>query len=195
LNPYVSFGLAMCAVVLIALVCTAYMAVVFNRRAKADLNSAMTPLAALIDGDVDLEEATARGRYQGHIAEARAANSSEGPGRVFLTSIIDGAGGDAWTYTVSRPKAPDAPNETSSKGFDNDSASSLEATVRDAATSMLSAPGWLRIAYDPVPGHVQLTRPMETRRDIPPAELFQRHLDALVRVAAANRAVQHPEGQ
>lgn len=193
MNPYVSFGLAMCAIVLIALVCTAYMAVVFNRRAKADLKTALTPLAAIIDGDIDLVEASASGRYQGHIAEGRVANSSDGPGRVFLTSITDGAGGAAWSYTVSRPKAPDAPIETSSNGFINESASSLEATVRDGAAHLLTAPGWLRIAYDPVPGHVQLTRSMATRRDLPPAESFQLQLDALVRVAAANRAVQQPE--
>jgi hypothetical protein len=192
LNPYVSFGLAMCTIVLIALVCTAYMAVVFNRRAKADLDAALLPLAALIDGEVDLEDASAKGRYQGHIAEGRAANSSDGPGRVFLTSIIDGAGGTAWTYTASRPKALDAPIETSSHGFDSELASSLEATVRDTAETLLSAPGWLRVAYDPVPGHVQLTRPMATRRDVPQAESFKRQLDALVRVAGANRSLQHP---
>ena len=44
MNPYLSFGLAMCGVTAISLFFTAYLAVHFNRRAKADLQAALTPL-------------------------------------------------------------------------------------------------------------------------------------------------------
>lgn len=193
LNPYVSFGLAMCAIVIIAVFCTAYMAVIFNRRAKADLLAALTPLAVLIEGDVDLEEASAKGRFRGHIAEGRAANASDGPGRVFLTSIIDGAGGSAWSLTARRPKTPDAPIELTRAGFDTTLFAELETDTEIAASALLTSPGWLRIAYDPGPGHVLLTRPMTTRRDIPSVDAFKKSLELLVRIAATNRAVQHPE--
>ena len=193
MNPYVSFGLAMCGIVVVALAVTAYMATVFNRRAKADLLAALTPLAVIVDGEVDLEEASARGRFRGHIAEGRATNSTTGPGRVFLTSVIDGAGGIPWSYTVSRPKPPGAPFETTATGFENESLGGLEHEVEEMATSLLPSPGWLKFAYDPASGYVQVTRPMATRRDIPTADAFRRHLDALVQLAAANRARQHPE--
>src|SRR6187200_1894183 len=106
----------MCAIVALALFSTAYMAVVFNRRAKADLLAALTPLRECIDGEIDLAEATVTGKYQGHIASGRVANASDGPGRVFLTSIIDGAGGVAWKFTGRRPKDPGAAIEMSFTG-------------------------------------------------------------------------------
>ena len=61
MNPYVSFALAMCAIVFLALFATSYMAVYFNRRAKADLLSALTPLALELNGQVEIDEATAAG--------------------------------------------------------------------------------------------------------------------------------------
>ena len=190
MNPYVSFGLAMCVIVALALFLTAYMAVVFNRRAKADLLAALTPLAEVIGGDIDLEEASVIGRFKGHIASGRVANASDGPGRVFLTSIIDGAGGNAWKYTIRRPKEPDAGLEMTFSGADDSLRGSLDKPVSGAAEQLLTGPGWLRIEYDPVPGHVLVTRPMATRRDIPGRDVFERQLNETVAIAGLNRASQ-----
>ena len=193
MNPYVSFGLAMCAIVSISLFLTAYMAVVFNRRAKADMLEALTPLANLLDGEVDLDEARAAGRYKGHIAEGRAANATEGPGRVFLTTVIDGAGGNPWTFTARRPKEAERPVAVTLIGPSEPSDQAFSESVGGVALPLLTAPGWLRIVYDPTPGHVELSRPMATRRDIPAPKTFEAQLDALVAIAGINRARQHSE--
>jgi hypothetical protein len=189
-NPYVSFGLAMCLVVAISLFFTAYLAVHFNRRAKADLLAALTPLNELIDGEIDLEEARVHGRYRGHIAEGRAANSTDGPGKVFLTSVVDGAGGSKWTYTIRFPKEPEADAITKIEGIDPEQAPELAGNVERVTNPLIARPGWGRMEYDPVPGHVLLTRPMMTRRDIPDVDRFRAQLDALVELADKNRAFQ-----
>jgi hypothetical protein len=183
----------MCAIVAVSLFLTAYMAVVFNRRAKADMLKALTPLAAVMDGEVDLEEARADGRYKGHISSGRAANAAQGPGRVFLTSLIDGAGGLPWTYTARRSKEAGQPSEISMIGPGETTDMAFQDAIGQIALPMLTAPGWLEIDYDPTAGHVRLTQPMQTRRDIPPPDSFRAYLDSLVRIAGINRARQHPE--
>ena len=50
MNPYLATAIAMCAIVLISLAGTAYLAAMFNRRAKADMRARLDPLAAAIDG-------------------------------------------------------------------------------------------------------------------------------------------------
>ena len=55
MNPYLSFSIAMCGVVVIALAGTAYLAAYFNRRSKNDMEAALTPLAQVIDGEMDVE--------------------------------------------------------------------------------------------------------------------------------------------
>lgn len=193
MNPYVSFGLAMCGVVLVSLFFTAYLAVHFNRRAKADLLSALTPLRELIDGEIDLEVARVQGRFGGHIAEGRAANSTDGPGKVFLTSVVDGAGGAKWTYTIRFPKEPDSAPVTKLDGLEGDGSTEFASEIERAAAPLIAKPGWGRIEYDPAPGHVQLTRPMTTRRDIPDVERFREQLESLIGLADRNRAHQERE--
>ena len=57
----------MCLVILIALFGTGYLAVYFTRRAKADLERLLVPLAASIDGESDIDEAEVKGRFNGTI--------------------------------------------------------------------------------------------------------------------------------
>ena len=71
MNPYLATAIAMCAIVLISLAGTAYLAMVFNRKAKVDLQERLGPLAQAIDGAVDVEDAKVEGRYRGQIAIGR----------------------------------------------------------------------------------------------------------------------------
>lgn len=190
MNPYLSFGLAMCAVVGLSLFLTAYLAVVFNRRAKADMLAALTPLSELLNGEIDLEESTVTGRYDGHIAEGRAANSTDGPGKVFHTSIIDSAGGDGWMYTIRKPKDPAAGNESKFDGPESEIGAQIHEFVAGLLTPLLSGPGWLRAEYDPAAGHVRITRPMATRRDIPVVDTFEGLLKLALGIGVRNRELQ-----
>ncbi len=180
----------MCLVVAIAIFFTAYLAVMFNRRAKADMLATLTPLSELIEGAIDLEEAKTTGRYQGHIAEGRAANSPDGPGKVFYTSVIDGAGGTTWTYTIRKPKEPTAELETKFDSVDGATGAQIHEFLDSLIRPLMTVPGWLRVEYDPEPGHIRLSRQMVTRRDIPNPEAFQKQLDLVVSVAAKNRELQ-----
>ncbi len=184
----------MCLVVGLSLFLTAYLAVMFNRRAKADMLTTLTPLAEVLDGEVDLEEARAHGRYSGHIAEGRAANATDGPGKVFFTSIIDSAGGQPWTYTARRSKDPSASLETKFEGVQGAEGEQIRDEVEDVIALLLTSPGWLRVEYDPNAGHVRLTRPMVTRRDIPERETFRRQVEVLIQIGSINRSIQQAEG-
>lgn len=188
MNPYVSFSIAMCAIVFLALAATAYMAVYFNRKAKADLVSALTPLASVLASKVDVEEAAATGRFAGHIAEGRVANTPNGPGRVFFTSVVDNAGGTGWKWTARQPKQGEL--ETTFESARPDLEASITPLLTERVLPTLIGPGWLQVDYDPEPARVRLTRPMSTRRAIPGAEQFVAQLEALVAIADANRAVQ-----
>jgi hypothetical protein len=193
LNPYVATTLAMCVIVLLSLIATAYMAMYFNKRAKADLKQEMSPLAEVIEGELDLEEATVNGRFEGHIAEGRMATSIIGAGRVFHTSIIDGAGGLKWaTYAVA-PKSPDGQIAHTFESEDQSLENRLLNSIKPLIEAQVSDSPWARIEYDPGPGHVRLTRPMRTRHDIPGAEVFRTQLEAVISAGDVNRAVQHPE--
>lgn len=189
MNPYVSFGLAMCLVLALALAGTAYMAIYFNRKSKADLTKAMTPLAEFIDGQLDLDEATVSGRYRGHPAQGKIALLPGGMGRVFHSQIIDGAGGEQWSATISRPKEGDGPATTEIKpeGF------MLDPQLWAHINAMIGEPSlaglWFRCEYDPAAGAITLTRPMRTRRDFPQPEAFSRWLEALANLADTNRTV------
>src|SRR5690242_17518785 len=109
----------MCVIVGLSLAGTAYLAVVFNRRAKRDLTAALAPLAEVVSGESHVEDAFVKGRYAGHIAEGRMANASEGVGRVFRTEIVDPAGGTAWRLTSTPPRQPGEPPD---RVFDGDDA-------------------------------------------------------------------------
>lgn len=193
MNPYLSFSIAMCAVVLIALAGTAYLAVYFNRRSKNDMEAALRPLSEIIDGDIDVEEGLVRGRYQGQIAEGRVSTMPGGMSRVVLISIVESAGGRPWEWTLTRSKDPG--------GADTAAFTDEIAGVTDRIGPVLASGRedpdlhgiWYRIGYDPDSGLVKMTRPMRVRRDIPDAAAFRRHLDLLIAAAAANRAAQGPE--
>jgi hypothetical protein len=193
LNPYVSATLAMCVIVILSLVATAYMAMFFNKRAKADLQNSMSPLANVIDGELNLEDAFVEGKFRGHIAEGRMATSIIGAGRVFHTSLIDGAGGAKWSYYVLPAKATDVPPVLT---FESD-AVDLEPNLSEPLSQLVEPyrqrAGWTRLEYDPGPGYVRITRPMRTRHDIPSVEEFTTQLNVVTSIAELNRSVQHPE--
>jgi hypothetical protein len=186
-NPYLLTGLAMCLIVLIALVGTAYLAVHFNRRGKADLQAALAPLAASIDGSVNLDEAEVVGRRDSWPVYGRMANASEGPGRVFQVEVVDAAGGTPWQYT-SNPIRKENPRTVEFTGT-----GSLREVVEpmiDAGAGAVLDPDKerFRVEYSVEKGIVRLTRAMTTRRDIPSVETFTQEVDMLAAVAAANRA-------
>jgi hypothetical protein len=184
----------MCVVVLLALVGTAYMAVFFNRRAKADLTVALEPLAQVVEGEANVEDAYVTGKYRGHLAEGRVAQLPGGMGRVFNSLVIDGAGGGKWMWTISRAKEPGETDTLDFEGTDGPEgtlALRLRPGIEAIAAENSLAGGWFKVEYDPAPGHVRLTRPMKTRRDIPDARTFQSYLTHLVELADANRAVQY----
>ncbi len=190
-STYVWFTVAMCVIVLLSLGLTGYLAAHFNRGAKRDLTAALSPLADLLGGSADLETASVEGRYRGHLAGARMANASDGPGRVFQVEIVDAAGGADWQATSTRKLEPaDAP------------AFEMERVTADLAVEVERAAGSLvqtgldprrdrfRIEYLATAGLLRMTRPMRTRRDIPTAETLATTLDALVELGPANRAAQ-----
>ncbi len=195
MSPYVTFGLAMCAICLIALAGTSYLAYYFNRKAKEDLERALSPLAGVLEGAADVEEATVSGRYRGHLSSAQVSMLPGGMGRVFQIRLIDGAGGQKWSWTLSRSREPGGePTESfehQPEGLEPALRSTLDALIGDPSL----AEGWFRLEYDPAPGHVQLTRPMHNRRDIPGVDTFSRFLDDLYDLADANRRVQGPGAQ
>lgn len=199
MNPYLAFVLAMCVIVVLSLAGTAYLAVVFNRRAKADMELALAPLAEAIDGELDLDSATVSGRHAGHLVLGRIANAPGGIGRLFHTDVIDAAGGTGWEWSslpgrdAARPSVRTFdsadPNLELRLGLDWPAAA--EGAVHDAARDRF---GFL---YEPGAGHIRLARAMRTRRDIPDAATFLRQLDVLAAIARANRVAQGaplPEG-
>ena len=186
----------MCFVVFLSLGATAYLAMMFNRRAKADLSQALVPLAELVGGEVDIEEATVRGRYAGHLVEGRMARAEEGPGRVFQTSIIDAAGGSSWERTSTPAKQGDEPPRIAfvSTNPDLESAITVE-WVRMVEPLLQPRTDRYRIDYDPDGGRLRFQRPMRTRRDIPSQDAFRRQLDLLVAIGPLNRRAQGaPDG-
>ena len=192
MNPYFAFGLAMCVIVALALAGTAYLAVAFNRRAKADTEIALTPLAEAIDGEFDLDEATVTGRRAGRLVFGRIATAPGGIGRLFHSDVIDAAGGTGWEWSSlpardkTRPpvRAFESADPDLERRLGIDWPAAAQLAVADATRERF---GFL---YDPTAGHVRLARAMRTRRDIPDAETFLRQLDVLAAIARANRAAQ-----
>jgi hypothetical protein len=178
----------MCAIGLIAIVLTAYLAAHMNRKAKADLSARLQPLADKIDGELQAEEVTVTGRWNGHIAEGRMANALDGPGRVFFTRIVDSAGGEKWVWTSSQPRKPDEPREIKFEcKASPEMCADFELELPAHFEPLLKMPGWTRVEYDPEAGHIRLTKPMMTRNDIPTPELFEQQLNTLVEIAEFNR--------
>ena len=190
MNPYLATAIAMCVIVLISLAGTAYLAAMFNRRAKADLRERLVPLAATIAGEADVEEARVEGRYQGQIAIGRVANAPGGFGRLFHVELVDSAGGEKWEWSsLPQKKLPD-PIRT----FEGEPSLQERLGIDFPAEAAAVVPddrhqrfGFL---YDPDAGMVRLTREMRTRLDIPDAETFTRQLETLRRLGEANRRAQ-----
>lgn len=193
MNPYLSFSIAMCAVVIIALAGTAYLAVYFNRRSKNDMSASLTPLAEVIDGEIDLEEGLVKGRYLGQLAEGQVSTMPGGMARVFLASIVESAGGQAWEWTLTRSKEPGGPDESRFKDDVPGVTDRIEPLLIPLKDDPDLAGIWYRIEYDPKSGLLKMTRPMRVRRDIPGPDAFTRYLDVLIAAAAENRAAQGPE--
>lgn len=179
----------MCLVIGVALAATAYLAVYFNRRAKADLDAALTPLAQEISGSVQLDDAQVVGSFQGDPVYARMANASEGPGRVFQVELIDSAGGTLWHYT-STPSSPPGSEPTVEFAGEDALRDRIQPLIATRAQEFLKpAEERFRIEYLNEQGCVRLVRTMRTRRDIPDTETFVRELEVLSEIAAENRSV------
>ncbi|MCC6314847.1 MAG: hypothetical protein IT337_12635 [Thermomicrobiales bacterium] len=190
MNPvYLQFGLAMCLVVGLALAGTAYLAAAFNRRGKTDLRQRLEPLAAVVAGEADVDEATVRGHHDGQIAIARVANAPGGFGRLFHVELVDAVGGRAWEWSNLPVKGQAEPNRV----FEGDAALrerlGLDFAALAAAVPQANTQRW-GFLYDPAAGMVRLSREMRTRLDIPDAAQFAAQLDALARIGAANRRAQ-----
>ena len=189
MDPYLATAIAMCVIVALSLALTAYLAVWFNRRAKADLAARLAPLAEAIGGETDVEEALVKGRHAGHIAYGRVANAPGGIGRLFHVEIVDAAGGEAWEWSSLPVKGSLEPERTFEGPADLEQRlgvgwTELAAVVPDAARQRFG------FAYDPAPGKLRLTRAMRSRIDIPDPATFVAQLDALVRLGTANRRAQ-----
>ena len=194
MNPYLAVTLVMCGVVFLALAATAYMAVYFTRKAKADLQQALTPLATVLAGEADVEEAQIEGRYAGKLAFGRMAHAEGGPVRVFQTELIDAAGGEKWLYVAYPVRGTTEFRPQGSPMFQE-----LEALRRaDLAVALAVTSDWFQLDYSPEGGYVRLTTPMSSRKDIPTEDVFRRQLVLLDKLSDENRAMQEgmiPERQ
>lgn len=189
MNPYLATAIAMCAIVLISLAGTAYLAAMFNRRAKADMQARLDPLAAAIEGTADVEEARVDGRYNGQIAIGRVSNAPGGFGRLFHVELVDSAGGEKWEWSSLPQKKPPALIRT----FEGDAALEQRLGIDfPEVAKVLPNDEQERFGflYDPEAGMMRLTREMRTRLDIPDAENFLRQLAVLQSLGEANRRAQ-----
>lgn len=189
MDPYLAFGLAMCAIVLVSLAGTAYLAAMFNRRAKADLRERLTPLAAVIDGEADIEEASVSGRYKGQLAYGKMVSAQGGMGRLFNVEIVDSAGGNRWEWSSLPEKNVPEPVRTFEGGADLEQRLGADWPAL-AAVVPHDKKQRFGFIYDPAAGMVRLSRSMEGRNDIPDPGTFTRQLDALIDLGVANRAAQ-----
>ena len=196
MNPYLATAIAMCVIVLLSLAGTAFLAAVMNKRAKSDLLARLEPLAAVIDGAADVEEARVEGRYRGQIAIGRVANAPGGFGRLFHVELVDSAGGVPWEWS----SLPDKKGPGLTRTFEGDpevkarllSDIDFEEVATVVPDDRAQRFGFL---YDPAAGMVRLTREMRTRLDIPDAETFTRQLETLQRIGEANRRAQSAHGE
>ena len=182
----------MCAVLFIALALTAYMAVYFNRRSKADLEAALRPLADIVDdGTLDLDAATVQGRYNRRLVIARVTTAEGGPVRVFRMDVVDPAGGEKWLLVSLPPKKGQTERTEEFEASDPTLRARLELPASaDLAQAVEAGKDWFQLEYDPDGGYVRLTKPMDTRKDIPGVERFRSSLELLEAIGARNRTVQ-----
>lgn len=192
MNPYVATGLVMCAVLFIALALTAYMAVYFNRRSKADLEAALTPLAGTLDdGELDLDDATVKGRFNRRLVIAKVTTAQGGPVRVFRTDLVDPAGGMKWLLVSLPPRKGQTERSEELESDRGDIRAGLQLPPKaELARQVEAGNEWFQLEYDPDGGHVRLTKPMDTRKDIPSVDLFRTTLTMLDTIAGRNRVLQ-----
>lgn len=189
MNPYVTVTLVMCGVIFLALAATAYMAVYFTRRAKSDLDAALLPLAAVVEGEHDVEEARVTGRYRDKLAFGQVTNAEGSLVRVFQTELIDAAGGEKWFYVRYPRKDITEYRPENGEVF----AHLTELARTDLAQSTGVETDWFQIDYSPEGGHIRFTVPMGTRKDIPSAENFAEQLALLDTLSDQNRIWQTRE--
>lgn len=191
MNPYVATAIAMCVIVILSLAGTAYLAMMFNRRAKEDLERALTPLAEAIDGEIDLDDARVSGRFDGDLVFGQMATGQGGIGRVFHVDRIDAAGGTAWEWSSLPSKDKSHPPthrfESADLTLENRLVLDWPTLAAVVANADRERFGFI---YDPGPGHVRLIRSMHSRHDIPTTDAFIDQLVALGTVAKANRRAQ-----
>ena len=190
MNPYVLFAIAMCGIVLLSLGATAYLAARFNRAAKRDLAAALGPLAAVLDGNVDLEEARVTGRYAGHLAIGGVVRTPNGMGRMFQTEIVDSAGGESWSITRERDATRGEPRPSATMSTHPDIDAWYASHASEILPAIAGGDGGYRVEYAADAGALRLSRPMQARRDLPSAEAFRTGLDVLVSIGPVNRAAQ-----
>lgn len=191
MNAYLATAIAMCAIVLLSLAGTAWLAAVMNRRAKEDLLARLEPLAAAIDGTADVEEARVEGRYDGQIAIGRVANAQGGFGRLFHVELVDSVGGQQWEWS----SLPDRKQPDPIRAFEGDAALRDRLAIdfeQEAAVVPDDRAQRFGFLYDPEAGMVRLTREMRSRLDIPDPATFRAQLETLRRLGEANRRAQDP---
>jgi len=182
----------MCVVLFIALAMTAYMAVFFNRRSRADLDAALAPLAGLLDdSELDLNDATVKGRFNRRLVIAKVTNAEGGPVRVFRIDLVDPAGGAKWLLVSLPPKKGQGERTEELQSADTNMRAALELPPKAELARLVDArKEWFQLEYDPDGGHVRLTKPMDTRKDIPGVELFESTIVLLDTIARHNRLAQ-----
>jgi hypothetical protein len=190
-NPYLVTGLVMCGVIIVALVGTSYLAVYFTRRAKADLEQLLTPLAEHLDGKADVDNASVEGTWGGTIVQARMAAAAAGTVRVWQVDLIDAAGGEAWNYVYSRPKKGQTEPEIDIVTENREIAGMLGKIDREVLEPLQpDATDWVQVEYSPDGGYVRVARPMHGRNDIPAPERLETDLRFLQQIGDENRALQ-----
>lgn len=192
MNPYIATGLAMCLVIVIALIGTGYLAVYFTRRAKADVQRLLAPLAELLDGEADVEEAQVTGKWRDTLALGRMANAAAGTVTMWQTDVIDSAGGTGWNFVYSRPNLKkDRPEEIEIVTDSAELRTWLETwSVNDITPIQPNETDWVQVEYSPEGGHVRIARPIHGRNGIPAPDAFASDLDFAYDIGAQNRTRQ-----
>lgn len=190
MNPYLAAGLALVGMIIIATILTSYLAVYFTRKAKEDLREHLTPLAAAVQGEANVNDAVVCGARHGTHVYGRMAAEAAGTVRVWQTDIMDAAGGHPWTFVWARPRKQEISPRVTIEAPDADLRAMLEGWTAESLQPLRpAAADWLQLHYDPAGGYVRLVRPMSGRNDIPTADHFLQEIDWLIAVGDQNRSL------